>query len=213
MKKFLATLAVLSLASFASATITADVVTVMDCQPLPSAGTNVCVFDIVIDVVDDNFSAGGAAVLGDPWVVITEGPGTFYNDTYGTDTQPNPLFIAAFPDLAYDTFVTQPAGYPNTTDQGAAPGFATPPTPDFGATSITGDWFIAGAAATTGQFTIARLTVLCSDTEMTTVELDLSYGGLEPGLQNLTTTLTCGVPEPGSLALLALGGLALIRRR
>ena len=205
-----ATLLLLALATAANASIIADVITLHGPEPLVNSTEIVCTYDIVITVEDDNFSAAGSLIIGEPWAEITDGPGTFYY----APTPPDwhwPTY-APIPGTQDDTFVTSPDCWPNTEWPGMPPGFATPPNPDFGDTYIIGDWFVAGLQPTNGTFVIARMAVLCGN-QPSTLEIDLAYGGINPGLFNLQRTIVVPTPEPGMAALLALGALAALRRR
>ena len=201
---------VLAFAAAAHASIIADVLTIYESEPIPDTEFIACVYDIVITVEDDNFTAAGGTSLGEAWAVITDGPGTFYNHVDPSDPRwPWPMY-APVPDVVFDTFVTTPDGWPNTDSMGTAPGYAG--IIDISDTYIVCDWFMTGLQAADGTFVIARMTVLCGDTP-STLEIDLLYGGLDPGLYNLQRTIIVPTPEPGTAALLILGALAALRRR
>src|SRR4051794_23573354 len=40
--------------------------------------------------------------------------GSFFQHAFGGNTSPNPALVVAFPDLAYDTYVTSPGATPST---------------------------------------------------------------------------------------------------
>ena len=130
--------------------------------------------------------------------------GTFYQDGFGGFVAPNPLFIPSFPALAFDSYVTTPYDYPNVDDP-AVTGAATPGSTE-GAAAMSGGIFVAGNTAIDGDFVLVRLTV-SADAEGTATGRVITTENLSGYDYSIT------IPEPGTLALLALGGLALIRRR
>ena len=140
--------------------------------------------------------------------------GSFYQNSYGGNTQAsiNPAFVAVFPSLAFDSWVT--VGDVYWTDNAVATigidftGFAA----GGGITTSNGAWYVtpddsqgdeAGGSVLIGQFTTL-------DGSMPTGQVSLQ-GSSADG----STWVAEGVwvPAPGALALLGLAGLAGTRRR
>ncbi len=137
---------------------------------------------------------------------LTLTQGSIYQDGFGGDTQPNPLFFSIAPSLQWDTFFTTPGGFPNTAGTGTAPGFAG--TNTITSTTLGVSWFDSVTNAP-GTYTVARLTL--SDNAVGAYSgngFDAQSGG--------TGTYFSGninVPEPASLAVLGLGAVALMARK
>jgi hypothetical protein len=138
-----------------------------------------------------------------------------YQNPFGTGTEPIGALLIPFPDLAYDTFVTM--NKESTLDAG--PPTALEPGSAFSATGFTGGWFTDGdAPQTTGQlsYLIAQLSV---EDYSPTAFMDgtLTVAWKTSGGSAIFTEdsffATVVPPAPGTVALLALGGLAGSRRR
>jgi len=205
LKKFLAATTILAVAAMANAAITnVEMIKTFEGN-LPDSGTYVSSWDLVVTIEgDDAWTVAGGAVVGAPWIVL-EGA-TFYQDPVGSDGPPNPMFFPVFPDLEWDSFYTTHLGWPNTAGQGLAPGFAVGPINE--PTQLIADWFwTPDGNFYPGTFTIARATVIPESPWVGYVDVQVGSLDTPPELYSMI------IPEPTSLALLALGGLALIRRR
>ncbi len=135
-------------------------------------------------------------------LVIDLTSGSVYQNVYGGDAAPNPALFAVFPELEFDTYV----GIIGDGTAGIAGGAG-----DLGggplslnAPQISVSWFNT-ATDDTGPVRIAMITL--TDDARGTWSM-LSGGVITQG----TLILPC-IPEPTSLGLLGLGGLALLRRR
>lgn len=155
----------------------------------------------------------GTVDAGDDWtstaMKASISGGSFYNDALGGNSQPNPALFPFAPNLPWDTFATQPEGWPNTPGQGAGIGFAG--TPNFLATSVDATWFDTPTNGGGGSWVLARLTVTGLQTGWV-----LKVDGTHTTVKGQATLFPFSftVPEPSSLSLLVLGGVAaLIRRR
>jgi len=178
----------------------------------PDETTYVYSYDLKVEVAgEDAWTVAGGPEVGDPWIVLTGG--TFYQASMGGYTQPDPAILPEFPDLEYDTFYTTPLGWPNTEDQGESPGFAVGPIDN--PTNLIADWFwTPDGYYYPGDFTIARFTAVAppeADPATTYADIDVLVGSL--AVPPFLFTDRIGIPEPASVALLALGALALLRRR
>jgi hypothetical protein len=93
------------------------------------------------------------------------------------------------------------------------PAFAYGPVEDnVPTTELNADWFcIPDGNFYPGTYTIARVMIAPDDPESWWVNIAVQVGSLETAPFLFETTY--GIPEPASLALLALGALALLRRR
>jgi hypothetical protein len=210
LKKLFVATAMVAVVSVASAGITASVVPVSEGALInpPNIGVAYSSWDLQVTVTgDDAWTVAGGLVVGAPFVTLTGG--TFYQNGFNDTNPPNPVFftVPGFEDSQWTSFYTTHLGYPNVAGVGVSPGFAYGPveTP----TSLAADWFwTPDGNYYPGTFTIARMTVLpTEDNWLGTV--DMLVGSLAVAPFQFTATF----PEPGGLVLLALGGLALIRRR
>jgi len=146
-------------------------------------------------------------------VVLPAGK-NFYNNALGGNTKPNPALVAAFPALAFDTYVSAPGD----TGTGGAPAilgfFPEAPGPgDFGGT--TGRFSVSWGDLVNdpgGTYEIARLT-FPSDVAIPQLVNPLS----QTTEVNPETTVQIPnidvIPEPASLGLLAAVGILGLRRR
>jgi hypothetical protein len=165
----------------------------------------------VIVPTADAWTVAGGPEVGEPWIRLYGG--VFYQAEGGGYTQPDPEILPEHPNVEYDSFYTTPLGWPNVADQGVTPGFAFGPadTPN----ALVADWFwTPDGYDHPGDFVIARFTVIAppeADPATTYVDIDMLLGSRDSAVIPFQTTV--GIPEPGSLVLLALGGLALLRRR
>ena len=213
LKKLLAFTSVLVFVTAARAGITGSVLPLgphtLDGSGGP-AGTTVYSYDMQVTITgSDAWTVGGGPAVGVPWINLAGG--TFFQSSIGDANPPDPAFIAVFADIEWTSFYTTHLGYPNVGIQGVAPGFASGPADT--ATSLNADWFwTPDASDYPGTFTIARFSII-EDTAgvPATGTIDMQIGS--QGVSPFAYTETVVTPEPGSLALLALGGLALIRRR
>ncbi len=132
--------------------------------------------------------------------------GTLYQHSLPFDVEPNPGFYPMFLDMEWDTYLTVPGGFP------APVGLAGDP-PYMSDTSITASWFDEIDSGP-GVWRIAQVT-LSSDAEGTISGWSTDCMVCTALPESFQYVIVDGeiVPEPATTALLALGGLALIRRR
>jgi len=171
------------------------------------------VHDLVVTIAgNDAWTVAGGAAVGVPWATC-DAYGLFFQHAKGGTCQPNLLWFHFFPAVEWDTFYATHLGWPNVETQGVLPGFAYGPIEDnIPSTELMADWYSTpDFNYYPGTFTIARVTIAPDDPENWWVDIAVQVGSLET--TPLLFETTYGIPEPGSLALLALGGLALFRRR
>jgi hypothetical protein len=218
-KKFLAAASVMSLVAVASAgTITVDLVPVTIVQPAMDLAVDIPtwmaagykVYDLQVTV--DN--AGGPA---DEWTAASGYAhltnGAFWEHPVGTDLPPSPALFAAYGLLAYDSFWTSPEDWPNPDTGGMDMSFAPGSPIQKTATDRDAEWYVnpEDPSAGAGTWTIARYCFLPSGAWELCVSGNtyLALTGGDP----YPYSVCVEIPEPGSLGLLALGALGLIRRR
>lgn len=144
--------------------------------------------------------------------------GSIYQNAFGTDTAPNSALIPAFPEVAFDSFVTL-GGYTTATAD-AVPGFAGGAVDLGGAPGLTFDtalidvsFFVPGGTTISNQldYPLARVT-LTDDAVGTWSMIAVSNGTESLQTGGIVSNGQMVVPEPaGLLALLA--GLPLMLRR
>ena len=211
MKLFVA-IPILALSALANAEISAYVEPVYEGFLTEYPTTYVFSYDLKVSITEgDAWTVAGGPDIGEPWIRLYGG--VFFQHPMGSAGSPDPYLFWWYPDLRYDTFYTTHLAWPNTDDMGGTPGFAVGPIDN--PTNLIADWFwTPDGNDYPGDFTIARFTVIAppdADPATTYAHIDMLVGSREGGL--IPFQATVGIPEPGSLALLALGGLALLRRR
>lgn len=187
-------------------------------------GLIVCNVYAEFDRPGEDLMQAVAGTAGAPMLIQVEGGGSFYNQAFGTDRPPLTNLVAAFPSLAFDSFVTigvkavgpngQPAdkmtitpGFPgvsgtalSTTVSGWA---ITPDEP--AADPFNPDYYLGNGQILIGQFSTADGTGISG----TFLIQYVSNGA--PGSQ--VVSFSHVVPTPGALALLGTAGLIGVRRR
>jgi hypothetical protein len=208
MRKLLAVTSVLVFVAVASADITGSVIG--PTANLLTTGDTAYTWELQVTITgSDAWTVAGGPVVGTPWINVAGG--TFYQDPMNDTNPPNPAFFGMVPDSEFTSFYTTHLGYPNVANTGVSPGFAYGPVDQ--PTSLNADWFwTPDGNDYPGTYTVAQFSII-EDVPGTPAcaTIDMQIGSREIGVtpfQGFVCT-----PEPGSLALLALGGLALIRRR
>ena len=147
-------------------------------------------------------------------------PGSIYQDAAGTNKAPQQLFVGLIPTLAYDTFVAMGgptletgAGAYSTT--GGAVDLGGNATAVFDANQLNQNWFPDAGVSIIGgdDFLVARLTL--SDSAEGSLSFTTAAGTAANRVFVFDVPVVGGqvVPEPTSLALLSLVGVALVGRR
>jgi hypothetical protein len=170
---------------------------------LPDSGLPYVSYRILVDVPAEPWDDWTAAGMD----VTVEG-GTFLlvqNDPY-SGNPPDPATFVVWPDAEFDSYYTSPGDYPNTTYDGGIVGIAS--TADT-VTRLDTDWFDT-VQAVGGPFVIAQITVLPESPDWIATG-HLQYAGAHTGGKLWEYRFT--IPEPATLTLVALAGLALTRRR
>jgi hypothetical protein len=206
MKKLLVLVTVLAFAMTANASITASLV--YNGQPL---GDCTHTYDVLVTIADDP----GPPVNPDDWTVagmnatLTGACVFINNETFNPPTM--------YYGNANDSYFTSPDLYPNNPTSVQSVSFADPAAVVETAQRRFGEWYDTVDTGA-GTFVIHRLSILCDPCppeEECWMHIDLQVGAANTGgtLFPFSWDVMVCVPEPASLALLALGGLALIRRR
>jgi hypothetical protein len=162
--------------------------------------TWVDVHDLVVTIEgDDAWAVAGGPQVGVAWATVVGG--RFFQHAAGGSTQPNPLFFTVYPALEYDSFYTTHLGWPNTPDQGVAPGFAYGPVEDNLPTcELNADWFwTPDGNDYPGEFTIARFTVVPCNPQCWGVFVAVQVGSLETAPFEFITCTPLTPPVFGDL--------------
>ena len=187
-----------------------------------SFGLLVCNVYAEFDRPGEDFMQAVAGTANSPMLIQVLGGGTFYNHAFGGNTAPGTALIAAFPSLAYDSFVTIGAkvtspAFPDATVQ-------TPGLPPLSGTQFyttASGWAITpidpqgdpfnsdyggpgNGLVLLGQFATADGTGF-SGTMLTRA--------VSNGIVGANVVSFFHVPAPGALALLGTAGLLGARRR
>lgn len=139
-------------------------------------------------------------------LLLTLTKGSIYQNSYGSDTSPNPAWFTLVPALEFDTFVT--AGHINYSQTpsfiGGAVDLGGAAAKQFDAQKINATWYTS--ETNSGLLTLARIT-LSNDAEG-------SFGFITNASEGNKYSLNSGVihsgrlsavPEPSSFALLLMG--------
>ena len=203
MKKSLSILVVLMVAATANATITGDFDggTALN---LPVAGTAVVVNQMLVDTDTEFLSA---------YLHIELSAGQCYNTASGGgDFEPDPVFVGFIPDLAYDTYLADPDGYPDLAKVPSAPAGVN----NTMSTLIDASWYddpnYPNGPGT--GFRIAQL-VFTPDAQGTVSGLLFDRDSAGNGVDLVGWSVVDGyiVPEPATMALLASGGICVLLRK
>jgi len=175
---------------------------------------NMQTWSIQVDYSEGNWASGGLRMQ------LPAGNAFYHQTPFGGNTKPSPALVAAFPSVAYDTYVTSPRDLGGGTN---APAILGPfpenqPPQSFGGASdpLPGVFSVSWGdpQATQGPTSgndveIARLTFPRSNP---LGSLAASTMG-QTSTVNPSVTIPIVIPEPGMLGLAAAAGLLAIRRR
>jgi hypothetical protein len=136
---------------------------------------------------------------------------TWYQNAANDGNPPDPDLFGTYPDSQWTSYYTSPADYPTSPYDGAIVGFTSMTE---GGWTLDTDWYdsvtgpLGVSGAVIGQFTLISSMGPASGFVGSATG---SVGSVEQGSVPFSYDLY--VPEPGTMALLVLGALSLMRRR